>query len=475
MTTAVRAALLLAALLQAAGCYSMRLSSGGGRAWYRGPRLFYPGDVAVPAGYRIELVASDLSFPTGIAFDADDRPHVVEAGYSAGEAWASPRLLRLEGGRWVAVATNGRNGPWNGLAFHDGAFYVSEGGTLEGGRILRIRPDGRVERVFEGLPSLGDHRTTGPAAGPDGKLYFGQGTMTNAGVVGDDNALAGWSGRFPGSHDVPCRDVVLAGENFETGGSTRTGAYQPYGTPGEAGRKVYGALRCNGAVFRLSPEGGEPELVAWGLRYPFGLAFSTTGALYVTDRGYEERGSRKVWGAGDLLWKVSEGAWYGWPDWSGDRLLADPSFTPPGGARLKPLLTEWPGRPPKPAAVLPNQAGSGGLDFSRNAAFGHVGEAFIAQSGDLAPLSGKVLHPVGFKVVRFDPRTGVVEDFAVNRGYRTAPASKLGSGGLERPIAVRFNRAGTELWIVDYGVVTTGKRGPVPHKGTGAVWRIIRL
>jgi hypothetical protein len=46
------------------------------------------------------------------------------------------------------------------------------------------------------------------------------------------------------------------------------------------------------------------ELVAWGFRNPFGLAFASGGALFVTDNGYDDRGSRAVWGTGDYLWDV---------------------------------------------------------------------------------------------------------------------------------------------------------------------------
>ena len=57
----------------------------------------------------------------------------------------------------------------------------------------------------------GDHHTSGPAVGPDGHLYFGQGTMTNAAVVGEDNERLGWLSRFPERHDLPCADVTLSG------------------------------------------------------------------------------------------------------------------------------------------------------------------------------------------------------------------------------------------------------------------------
>lgn len=92
----------------------------------------------------------------------------MEAGYSYGEEWTTPRLLRLESDGSVAtIATAGKNGPWNGVVFHDGAFFVAEGGVLEGGRILKITPQGEITALVEGLPSFGDHHTNGPAIGPD--------------------------------------------------------------------------------------------------------------------------------------------------------------------------------------------------------------------------------------------------------------------------------------------------------------------
>jgi hypothetical protein len=178
------------------GCYSLRGSSGGAQTTYRSAeRQLRPQDIAVPLGYRIEKVASGLTFPTAVVFDDRERLYVVEAGYSYGESWATPRLIRLEpDDRWTVVAAGEKNGPWNGAAFYKGNFFVSEGGQLEGGRILKIDSDGKILTLIEGLPSHGDHHTNGPAIGPDGFVYFGQGTMTNSGVVGEDNDRLGLGG-----------------------------------------------------------------------------------------------------------------------------------------------------------------------------------------------------------------------------------------------------------------------------------------
>jgi glucose/arabinose dehydrogenase len=223
---------------------------------------------------------------------------------------------------------------------------------------------------------------------------------------------------------------------------------------------------------RVPLAGGVPELVAWGFRDPFGLALDPTGQLYATEQSYEDRGSRPVAGCGDMLWMVNPGVWYGWPDFYGDRpLSSSPQFAPAGKPIPQPIFARYPNNPPKPAAFFAMHAGAAGMDFSRDKNFGHPGEAFVAEFGDLAPFAGDVRAPVGFDVVRVDAGTGVSHVFAANKSGASGPASKLGNGGLERPIAARFDSSGTALYVVDFGIVTVGDK-PQPHPGTGVLWKI---
>src|SRR5690606_14283804 len=145
-------------------------------------------DVGVPPGYRVEVMARGLTYPTALAFDGQGRPYVIEAGYSYGEDFTTPRLLRIETGGETTIVAEGDHAPWNGIVFHDGAFFVAQGGTDGGGRIVRITPEGEIDVLVADLPSVGDHHTNGPAIGPDGKVYFAVGVATNSGVVGTDNA-----------------------------------------------------------------------------------------------------------------------------------------------------------------------------------------------------------------------------------------------------------------------------------------------
>ena len=467
-------------LLACAACFPFLPSQGGGQTAFEPPRKLDASDVAMPEGYAIEVVASGLSFPSGVAFDAAGRPHVLEAGYAYGEVFTEPRLLRVEFDGTTTVVASGDNPPWNGVAFHGGSFYIA-GGTLEGGRILQVDADGTVSTLVDGLPSVGDHHTNGPVVGSDGWLYVGQGTATNSGVVGLDSAQFGWLYRYPAFHDVPCEDVVLEGRNFRTPNPLTatadrvvTGAFVPFGTPTEAGQVVAGAIPCNGSVLRVHPETRELELVAWGFRNPFGLAFAPEGGLFVTDNQYDVRGSRPVFGTGDLLWRVTPGTWYGWPDFHGGRSLEnEDAFRAPGEPAPGHVLREHPNPPPTPAAVLGVHSSSNGLDFSTDEAFGYVGDAFVAQFGDMAPGVGKVLAPMGFEVVRVDVGSGVVHEFATNRARASGPASLLGTGGLERPVDVQFDPDGTALYVVDFGVMTIGDT-PEPRLGTGVLWKITR-
>jgi glucose/arabinose dehydrogenase len=473
-----------------AGCFKMRSSKGGGkisatRAEQAAKQTPSPYDIEVQPGYRVELVADKLTFPTGIAFGDRDEVYVVEAGYSYGEMFTKPRLLAIEPGGNVRELATGDGEPWTGVAYHDGALFVAHGGEKTGGRIVRYQLDGDKvsgQRVLvDKLPSIGDHHTNGPAISRDGYVYFGQGVATNSGVVGPDNFDFGWLKRNETFHDIPCKDIKLAGLNFKSQNpltkeddEVTTGAYLPYKTPSQAGQVVRGAVPCTGAVMRVRATGGNVELVAWGFRNPFGLAFDPTGALFVTDNGFDTRGSRPIFGSADSLWRVEPGTWYGWPDYSEGRAVTAKFYSEGDGEPGGFLLAEHPNQPPDPAGILPVHASADGFDFSRSTKFGYAGWAFIALFGDMAPTAGKVLAPVGFSVVRVDPRSGDIAEFARNRRDKAGPASKQKLRGFERPVAARFDRSGNALYVVDFGVVRMTDKGAAPEPQTGRVWRIVK-
>ena len=195
---------------------------------------------------------------------------------------------------------------------------------------------------------------------------------------------------------------------------------------------------------------------------------------YATADGSETRGSRPVFGSADVLWKVEMSHWYGWPDYSEGRPLTASFYSEGDGKPRGFVLANHPEKPPRPRAYLPVHSSADGLDFTHGEAFGYPGWAFIALFGDMAPTAGKVLAPVGFEIVRVDPKTGDIAEFARNRGDKPGPASLKHQRGLERPIAVRFDPSGRALYVVDFGVIRMTDAGPQPERGSGRIWRIVK-
>jgi glucose/arabinose dehydrogenase len=301
-------------------------------------------------------------------------------------------------------------------------------------------------------------------------------------VVGADNFAYEWLARYPEFHDVPARDIILAGRNYEDRNvlgnvmmTVRTGAYAAFGTETQAGQVIKGSPKCTGAILRCAPDGGELEVVAWGLRNPYGVAFHPDGRLFATEHGIDERGRRFIVGDPDDLYEIQYGAWYGWPDFAAGVRLDDVRWGT-GGRDRDPVLAEHPDPdPPKPVVTFEPHSGANGLAFSNDPCFGFVGNAFVALFGDLAPITTHhQAAPAGFKVVRLDPEAREVMDFAVNR--ISGPQSKLPHLGFERPSHCAFGPDGA-LYVVDWGEIQIApERGGVRTKqGTGTLWRIRRM
>ncbi|MDP9473832.1 MAG: PQQ-dependent sugar dehydrogenase, partial [Chloroflexota bacterium] len=64
---------------------------------------------------------------------------------------------------------------------------------------------------------------------------------------------------------------------------------------------IKGDVKCNGAVLRCTPDGSDLELVAWGLRNPYGIAFHPDGRLFATEHGSDERAAATSW----AIWRTS--------------------------------------------------------------------------------------------------------------------------------------------------------------------------
>lgn len=296
-----------------------------------------PDSLQLQQGYQAEVVAKGFIFPTSIALDEKDRIYIAEAGYSYGPKTTEARVLIIEKGI-VKEFVDGFEGPINGITINNNKLYVSHRGKItEVDLFNKSRND-----LITDLPSLGDHQNNDLLFDNDGILYFGQGTATNAGVVGHDNFVYAWADKFPLFHDMPSRDFDLTEETYEPLDLSTvnpidkktTGAFSPFGTSHNSGKSIKGQIPASGAIHKLDLKTGELQIYCDGLRNPYGLALAPDGSIYATNLGYDDRGVRAVKNSPDWIVKLKEGAWYGWPDFAGVIPLSDDRFSSERGINL---------------------------------------------------------------------------------------------------------------------------------------------
>jgi glucose/arabinose dehydrogenase len=414
---------------------------------------------------RPAVVIDGLHFPTSLAVDAAGRMYVAESGLRFAGAQPGGRVWRLDGPESRTLIAEDLAAPVTGLCWHDGNLYVSEGGA---GRIIRIDAAGERTVIVDGMPAPGNYHTNMAAIGADNKLYFGQGAMSNLGVIGLDAYELGWLRRLPHAHDIPGLDVTLAGVNVTTsnplpdlaGDEAVTGAFTQFGTVTQPGDRVAAGTRATAAILRCDLDGSGLEVVAWGIRNPFGLGFLPDGRLLAVDQGADDRGSRPIGEAPDLLFEVKPGAWYGWPDFVDGIPVTDPRFEPTRGPQPTFLLANHDELPTPERALVaftPHAAATKFAVVPANAPR-YAGHLVVTLFGDEAPMCLPAGGPkVGRYLVRIDPSDWSTHPLATGLPMR-------------RPIDVAFGADG-DLYVLDFGQFEMSETGVDAEAGTGRVWR----
>jgi glucose/arabinose dehydrogenase len=413
------------------------------------------------------LVAQGFDFPTSVSFADDGTCYVAESGLPFGGARPGGRIIRIEPDGRHTVVLDGLRQPVNGLTWHGGGFYIAEGGFP--GRITRWVPGDAPQTILDGLPGRGNYHTNMIAVGPDGWLYFSQGAMTNSGVVGLDAYDLAWLKTLPHPFDVPGYDIGLSGQTFETDdplaegprARTTTAAFAPFGDASSPRARIAGRVPCTAAVLRCRPDGSSLQVFAWGLRNAYGLVFLPDGRLLATDQGADDRGSRPIGNAPDLLYVVEQGRWYGWPDFIGGRPVTDPAFKPHAAPQPQFVLANHAALPPpqQPLLRFAVNAAATKLALLPKNALRWPGQLLVALFGDEKPMTAPAGAKVGRRLVRIDPH-----------GWSQ---HAIDAGPFTRPIEVQPAPDGRSVLVLDFGhFELTGKGRIDAAPGSGKVWSV---
>ena len=341
-------------------------------------------DIVVPKGFKVEVFAKGLNFPTDVAFVGDKdnfKVYVLESGtglpgkcntnvgvYGGPLAPTNPftpDILIFDnhggsiGGPLGKPTAGGggfqADGPAIGLSFENnfagGRLFATDsnqgvrGAPGKGNntsRVLRVNlPGGTITPLIVGLPT-GDHPTEQILV-KDGWLYWSQGSATNSGVTGHDNGLA----PDQNQHDIACQQITLSKNVWDSGDGHTTSGYSSHGVhrPGAVVPAFEDATSpgmCTGAILRakISNPQNTIQPVAWGFRNPYGIRFSPAdhplkGEMMISENGEDERGARPTNNSPDRLAIARQNPdgtpeWHGWPDRFGFLDSTQSVFNPKG-------------------------------------------------------------------------------------------------------------------------------------------------
>jgi glucose/arabinose dehydrogenase len=310
-------------------------------------------------------------------------------------------------------------------------------------------------------------------------MVFGVSGQGNAGPVDVEMLAVIMPYRKWDTREIPCEDVTLTGKNFpvpvpapfppdapvqpdsktpDGKPAITSGIYVRLGEKTEAGQVIEGQQICNGAIFRANTDGSNIERIAWGFRNTFEYTFAPDGRLITTNNSGNPILPRPVFNDWETIYEVQEGQWYGWPDYFSGEPITNERFSDapeqfPG--KVQPhefVLTEETHRellgdrdkPVEPLVKLEPHAAAQGITFGPSEFGLSENDALVANYGTLVVLQAGMDDPPGFDVSRVNVETGEIVPFARNRSGK--PASMENSGGLERPLRVRFGPDGDLLW-----------------------------
>jgi hypothetical protein len=342
-------------------------------------------NIVLPGGFTASVFVAGLNAPTGIAFRGDAnnfQVYVLESGhglpsvcndqslwpggeFAADNPFTPDILVFNKNGKKIAGPLGKPTPDGGGLqpegpaidiafvnGFAGGPLFATDsnqathaaGGQNNSSRIVTVNPmTGQVTPFITNLPT-GDHPTE-QLAFKDGWIYWSQGSTTNSGVVGRDN------GNGQNQSDIPCQDIVLSQNVFDSGNGVFTSGYSPFGVTNPGGtvpaffNSFTGQVRqgvCDGAILRAPLNNANNiQAFSWGYRNPYAIRFPPkdhplAGGILAGMDGADERGNRPSNNAPDELHLGRQNAdgspdYHGWPDRYGGLPTSQAVYNPVGG------------------------------------------------------------------------------------------------------------------------------------------------
>ncbi|MBX6343244.1 MAG: PQQ-dependent sugar dehydrogenase, partial [Thermomicrobiaceae bacterium] len=322
----------------------------------------------LPAGFSIGVFASGIGAPRFMAVRPSDGLLFV-ADMGGGRVLILPDANHDGKADQIRVFASGLNRP-SSVAFYQDWVYVGETDKVSRFRAPgnALAPAGGKEVVIPNLPT-GGHFTRTVAFGPDGKLYLSIGSSCNLCVEQDERRAA---------------------------------------------------------ISVYDPDGKNGRLYATGLRNAVGLAWQPgTGQLWATVNERDYLGDNAP---PDVLNKIDDGVFYGWP-YCYDGPHPNPEFNDPARcANVPPDTVE-----------LPAHSAPLGLTFGQglNAPRPYQDSIYVAYHG-----SWNRSVPTGYKVVRV-PLTGGQPGKPVDFAWGWLPGSPSNPGKVwGRPVGVTVGNDG---------------------------------
>ncbi len=524
---------------------------------------FNPGngqDIVVRSGFKVSVFATGLNFPTGIAFRGnqnsfevfvlesghglpsrcnDETSPVVGGQFSPTNPFTPDILVFNESGQLIRGPLAKPTAGGGGLQAHGPAVDIGFEHGLAGGRlfatdsnqslrttgfnnssrIVMVDPTtGHVTPFIAGLPT-GDHPTE-QLAFKGNHIYWSQGSTTNSSVVGRDN------GGGANQQDIPCQDIVLSKNVFDSGGGVKTSGYSPFGVarPGATVKAFESALHsgvCDGSILRAQLDAAHPDETiqpfSWGYRNGYAIRFAPDdhalkGRLLVGEDGEDERGARPTNHSPERLQLAQmnpDGTpdYHGWPDRFGFLPSTQAVFNPQGGpgddlcgppavpafdpvachaaitaadVPIRDVLAFPPQPITSPLALEAADSSFTGIDFVPDSFVGgpvRHGAALYSLEGDFGFSAANATAPapeVGheIKLINFSkpgqPLELKIMRFAHNTTFEQAfVAHPVAIRGFNRPTNVKFGPDGC-AYVVDYGAVRDFGQSDPDSKFVGA-------